>query len=632
MSIQGKNFHAPSGRGIAHRLAGAAAILAIAGATTVVSSASSAGTSRGAEEQPIRATGGATPGATVDVTIDGLAVAEMDGYIRYMFTLTNQGPGTATNVVLSHPTPSGLTFLFATCGTFPCTIGTLEAGHAVSLHASYRAPAGISQASSAGQTASVTVDPGAWISTASVSSTEGDLNPANNSLPLKSPADPRPYYLAEGSTGGFFDEDLLLANANGYDVPVTLSFLQETAPPIITTRTLAPFTRTTIRVDDLPGLEHAAPSTVVTSDNGLPIAVERTMRWDPRGYAAHTTGAAPARSNIWYFAEGTQGWFDTFLLLENPADHAIDVTMKFLREYETPVVHVQPMAPHQRITLGLGTIPQLVGRTFGMVVTTADPAGIVAERSMYFGSTADRPWRGGHVSAGVTTLSPRWFFAEGATGGFFDTYILLANPQAVDAHVTLTYLLPDGTSIESVKVVPAEGRLTVGIEEEADPRLKGTSVSTQVSSDVPIVSERSMYWLASGPGPWSEGHNSFGATETSPRWSLAEGRVGGPQDARTYVLLSNPWNETAQVELIILREQGDPLFKQVEVPPHTRVTYDVRVEVPELQDEAFGVDVNVENNLTISVERALYWNTEGVFWSAGTSATAAKLPVVRFAM
>ncbi len=46
---------------------------------------------------------------------------------------------------------------------------------------------------------------------------------------------------------------------------------------------------------------------------------------------------------------------------------------------------------------------------------------------MYFG--VDPLWKGGHESAGVTAPSTTWFLAEGATGPFFETFILLANPH-----------------------------------------------------------------------------------------------------------------------------------------------------------------------------------------------------------
>ena len=78
-----------------------------------------------------------------------------------------------------------------------------------------------------------------------------------------------------------------------------------------------------------------------------------------------------------------------------------------------------------------------------MVVNASAP--IIAERAMSFG--AARFWDGGHGSAGVREPATTWFHAEGATGFFFDTYILVANPNDVAATVTFTYLRFDGTTV-----------------------------------------------------------------------------------------------------------------------------------------------------------------------------------------
>ena len=64
-------------------------------------------------------------------------------------------------------------------------------------------------------------------------------------------------------------------------------------------------------------------------------------------------------------------------------------------------------------------------KAFGIVVTFDQPG--VAERAMYFGTSPF--WNGGHESAGVNAPSTSWFHAEGATGAFFDTFILLSNPE-----------------------------------------------------------------------------------------------------------------------------------------------------------------------------------------------------------
>jgi hypothetical protein len=50
----------------------------------------------------------------------------------------------------------------------------------------------------------------------------------------------------------------------------------------------------------------------------------------------------------------------------------------------------------------------------------------MAERAMYFGTNP--LWSGGHAAAGATMPSASWFLAEGATGTFFTTFVLLRTP------------------------------------------------------------------------------------------------------------------------------------------------------------------------------------------------------------
>jgi hypothetical protein len=279
-----------------------------------------------------------------------------------------------------------------------------------------------------------------------------------------------------------------------------------------------------------------------------------------------------------------------------------------------------------RATVDLGTLDELVGRAFGTLVNATQP--IVAERSMYFGTTPTRLWSGGTSSIGVTDPAVRWLLPEGATGGFFDTFILLSNPQAIDAHVTIDYQLQDGEVVSVPKVMRAQTRMTINVEDEPDARLHNAAFATRVTADVPIIAERSMYWIGKpDTWPWSEGHNSFGLTESALRWAIAEGRVGGSDNFHTYVLLANAQDTPATITVTFLREHGAaPILKQYTVPATTRFNIDVNVDVPELQNESFGALIESTNGVTIAVERSMYWDANGVFWSGGTNAPGTKLP------
>ena len=429
------------------------------------------------------------------------------------------------------------------------------------------------------------------------------------------------HHLSEGATGAFFDTDLLIANPNAAAAPIEVQFLKPGGATVTQSYTVPGLSRMTIRVDDIAGLENTEVSTIVTSVNAVPIVVERTMRWDAAGYGAHTEKAVSGPSTTWYFAEGAQGFFSTYLLLANPNAQANMATVEYLREGTTPIVRTYPIAPSARLTVDVGADPDLVGHSFGMTVTFA-VAG-VAERSMYFGQNP--LWNAGHESAGATAPSVTWFLAEGATGPFFETFVLIANPNDAATDVTLTFLPDTGVPVTKTKSIPARSRMTVNIEAE-DPALANAAVATSIAATLPVVVERAQYWPDPAP-QWYEAHNSFGVTEPAVSWGLAEGRVGGPEGYQTYILLANPdASKSAPVTLTFLRE-GKPSFtKTFTVNPTSRfnVTTGPGSLVPELQDERFGVQITAGE--PIVVERAMYSNAGGVIWSAGTNATATRLP------
>jgi hypothetical protein len=153
-----------------------------------------------------------------------------------------------------------------------------------------------------------------------------------------------------------------------------------------------------------------------------------------------------------------------------------------------PPSHTDP-TPHRldaRRPAELLLNPNAIGSTAhvtylldGGALVTFDQPGM-AERAMHFG---DAPlFSGGHDAAGSAATSTSWLIAEGATGSFFDTFVLIANPGDLDASVTMTYLPTSGTPLTKLHAVPAHQRLTINIATE-DPTLASAAVSTSITSD-----------------------------------------------------------------------------------------------------------------------------------------------------
>jgi len=178
--------------------------------------------------------------------------------------------------------------------------------------------------------------------------------------------------------------------------------------------------------------------------------------------------------------------------------------------------------------------------------------------------------------------------------------------------------------VTTTKTLAGRQRLTVNIAEE-DPSLASAAVSTDVQSTVPVVVERAQYW----PQPaCHEAHNSFGVTTAATKWGLAEGRVGGPREEQTYILLANTGTQPSDVTITFLRENGAlPVVKTFNVPASSRFNVAIagpQSDVPELIDESFGARIDATQ--PIVVERSVYGNSNGVTWAAGTNATATRLP------
>ena len=299
------------------------------------------------------------------------------------------------------------------------------------------------------------------------------------------------YGFAEGATGTFFTTEFALANPTALPAPVTAIFQRADGASLARTITLAPFSRATLDAATVPGLAAAAFGAVFTSADGVPLAVERTMRWDATGYGMHGERAVGGPALVWHFAEGSQGFFDNYLLLSNPGASANTATVEFLVQGGPPVTRVVQLAPMSRANVYGGEIPELANRAFGATVTFSAPG--VAERAMYFGTPL---FNGGSVAAGVQAPSMVWYHAEGATGPYFETYLLLANPGTVDATATVTYLLPAGAPVTRTYQVAAKQRVTINVELE-DPLLADTAVGMAVNATQPLLSERAMYWPGS---------------------------------------------------------------------------------------------------------------------------------------
>ncbi len=440
-------------------------------------------------------------------------------------------------------------------------------------------------------------------------------------------------YFAEGATSTFFDAQVALVNPDTIaDAHVTLRFMKSDGAQSYRYVRVPPLGRRTVNAKLVPEMATAEFSTVVGSD--LPVVADRTMTWNATGYGSHAETSVLAPATTWYLAEGaTHSNFNLFYLIQNPADTAAAVDVTYLRPAPAaPLVRGYTVPPRSRFNIWVNKVgAELASTDVSATLRSTNDVPIIVERAMYLDATG-QVFGAGHDSAGVTAPATRWFLAEGATGVYFDLFILIQNPTDQDASVTATYLLPDGTTVEKAYTVAGNSRYNIWVDQEG-AALANTAVSTTITStnDVPIVVERAMWWPGPTSATWQEAHNSPGATVTGTLWALAEGEQGGASARETYVLIANASSFAGQATVTVLFEDGTTAEKTIALPPSSRTNVnmpaDFPAEFPAGANRRFGLLIESvgATPAEIVVERAMYSNAGGVTWAAGTNALGTRL-------
>jgi hypothetical protein len=432
-------------------------------------------------------------------------------------------------------------------------------------------------------------------------------------------------YFAEGAANSFFTTRFGIFNPGTQATSVVLEFLGSNNQTRSVALTLAAHGWTAVTLTDATGQQpDDSFSTIVEADHT--VVVDRSMSWDKTGYGSSAETAIEAPRTTWYLAEGsTGGAFDLFYLLQNPGTAVAHVTVNYLRPAPfAPIVKTYDVGPLSRRTVYVDMEgAELAGTDLSAKITSDQP--ILAERAMYF-STATQPFAAGHEGAAVAAPDTNWFLAEGATGSFFDLFLLLANAETTDAQVKVSYLLPSGPPIVKNYTVAAQSRLTINVDVE-DPALKDTSVSTIVESTngVPVIAERAMWW----PSPnWYEAHLSAGSTTTGTTWALADGLASNTpagSESETYILVANTSNTPGSADVTLYFGDGSTMTKTFALQPNSRTNVQVSFEFPNaLGKGGFGTIIQ-SSGPPIVVERAIYTNAGGQIWAAGSDALGTKL-------
>ncbi|MBC7248215.1 MAG: FG-GAP repeat protein [Actinobacteria bacterium] len=411
----------------------------------------------------------------------------------------------------------------------------------------------------------------------------------NNTVPPLS----RIWYLAEGTTAWGFETWVLVQNPNPFQVTANVTFMKPGGATQSLSVPVDGNSRFTINVNALVPESDVSTRVEATA----PVICERAMYWNNRAGGHDTIGVA-APSPTWFLAEGTTAWgFETWLSIQNPNPTATDVIITFMKPGGITQTVTLPVAGYARQTVSVNALVQ----ESDVSTRVEAKAPVICERAMYrYGRDL------GHVTIGTPSASRDWYLAEGTTAWGFEEYITVQNPNPQPAVVNVEFMLPDGTVRPFGLVVPGNARQTIGVD--SLPGLGNSDLSAHLSSNVPIICERPMYWSgATSRG----GHDTIGTPMPSTRWYLAEGTTAWGFEE--YIMVQNPNAAGAVVSFTFMKPKGETVFLSVPVAARSRFTLKANDVVP-----SSDISTSVLSSLPVICERVMYWrNRDGGHVSIG---------------
>jgi len=341
----------------------------------------------------------------------------------------------------------------------------------------------------------------------------GGINGGEQVMGVTDPA--KRFLYAEGTTRTGFQTWLALENPQSVQAKVVVTYLfGDGSPPKQENVTIPSRSRETVNVNASVGADKDV-SVALTANQ--PIVGERVMYFTTPGAIMgsrpsgvhNSTGASQAGTG-WYFAEGTtRSNFQEYLCLMDPGSRDATATITYLGAGGAIKTQKQSIKANARVTVDVNAA---VGADKDVAVAVTSDEPVVAERPMYFQympvATSGILWKGGHDSMGADYAAYKWEFAEGCTRAGYQTFLCIANPNAVAEDANISYFItkPDGShesKVATVKVA-ANSRQTVFVNDAVGP---DRDVSATVTCKDPVVVERPMYFSS---GPYTDGGDALG--------------------------------------------------------------------------------------------------------------------------
>jgi len=306
---------------------------------------------------------------------------------------------------------------------------------------------------------------------------------------------------------------------------------------------------------------------------------------------AFTVSSAEVTYPTWYLAEGSSDWgFSTYISIGNPNSTPVSAQITYMTPTgQVPGGTVNMPAKSQATVNPADTVGV---KDFSTKVVCLEGKTICVDRTMsWTGLGASVPEA--HSSVGVTSPAKTWYLAEGSSKWGFETWLLIQNPNADSASVTLTYMIEGAPPVSVAKTVPGNSRRSFNMAQDIGER----DASIKVTGNLPVIAERAMYRYNR-----REGHDSIGTTTPALDYYLAEGSTAW--DFTTYLLVQNPNNQPSNVAITLMTDKGPQTLPAFSLPANSRKTIRVNDLLP-------GKDFStrVHGSRPIIAERSMYWNS-----------------------
>jgi pimeloyl-ACP methyl ester carboxylesterase len=308
--------------------------------------------------------------------------------------------------------------------------------------------------------------------------------------------------------------------------------------------------------------------------------------------------------NTLYFAEGhTSQQFQEYLTLNNP--HSLDalarVTYILPQGAEECVSYAVPARTRRTLNVN-DELSARLGYSGDVGLKVQCELDIFVERPMYFDYFGK--WKGGHVGRGADSLADKWYFAEGYTGGQFEMWVCILNPNEENAVCSFHFQTQEEEEeiVKESLVVPAHSRQTFNANQLLEGKAYNTSLL--VESSLPVVAERAMYFsYAYGDLNAQGGSCVMGATDLSDAYFFAEGTTR--DGFHEWITLQNPNDYEINVEAVYFpgQGQGDPITGSYTLKKQSRHT----VFVPDVVGNAKDVSVSLYSADAFLAERPVYF-------------------------